>query len=69
MSEFLGREYNYEIFSPSEREAGLLANIAHAGEEPPDFTLPVLEGGAVSATVTLSKLRGLPVVIEFGSIT
>ncbi len=65
MSDFLGREYNYDIFSPSEREAALLATMAHAGEEPPDFTLPVLEGGVV----TLSKLRGLPVAIEFGSIT
>lgn len=65
MSEFLGREYNYDIFSPSELESALLASIAHAGEEPPDFTLPRLDGGEA----TLSKLRGTPVVMEFGSIT
>ena len=65
MSEFLGREYNYDVFTPSKPEAALLAGIAHAGEEPPDFTLPRLDGGEI----TLSKLRGLPVVLEFGSIT
>ncbi len=65
MSEFLGREYNYDVFTPSNPEAALLASIAHAGEEPPDFTLPGLDGGEV----TLSQLRGLPVVLEFGSIT
>lgn len=30
-----------------------------------DFTLPLLDGGEV----TLSKLRGKPVVIEFGFVT
>lgn len=65
MSEFLGREYNYDVFSPSRRESELLTSVAHAGEGPPDFTLPRLDGGEV----TLSKLRGTPVVIEFGSIT
>ena len=65
MSEFFGREYNYDVFSSGVGESALLTQIAHAGEEPPDFTLPSLDGD----TVTLSKLRSVPVVIEFGSIT
>ena len=75
MSEFLGREYNYEGFmghagpGPADRprhgEFALFKQIAHAGDEPPDFTLPNLDG----RRVTLSELRGLPVVMEFGSIT
>ena len=37
----------------------------HAGEPTLDFTLPFPD----SEEVTLSKLRGKPVMIEFGSIT
>ncbi len=65
MSEFLGREYNY---SEWKREAGafeLFRTIAYAGDEPPDFTLPAIDGDEVK----LSALRGKPVVLEFGSIT
>ena len=65
MSEFAGRDYNYDVWSHSAGEFALFRQIAHAGEEPPDFTLPSLDGGEV----TLSGLRGLPVVMEFGSIT
>ena len=65
MPEFMGREYNYEIWSPSVGEFNLLKTVALAGEAPPDFTLPTLDGG----TLTLSDLRGKPVVMEFGSIT
>ena len=40
-------------------------DVLNAGDMPPDFTLPLLDGGEI----TLSKLRRKPVVIEFGSIT
>ena len=65
VSEFLGREYNYDVWRPSTPEFALLKEIAHAGDEPPSFTLPAVNGGEVH----LSSLRGLPVVMEFGSIT
>ena len=65
MSEFLGREYNYEVWRQSAAEAALFRTIKHAGEPAPDFTLPSLGG----PPITLSGLRGLPVVLEFGSIT
>lgn len=64
--EWLGREYNYEIWTPSNPELKLFkAEVAHAGERAPDFTLPLLDGGELS----LSSLRGRPVMIEFGSIS
>jgi len=65
MSDFLGREYN---FTETERGAGeqdLFQQGAMPGSEAPDFTLESLDRG----TVTLSDLKGLPVVLEFGSIT
>ena len=65
MSEFLGREYNYETWSRSGQESELFKQIAHAGDEAIDFTLPSVDG----ETVMLSELRGKPVVIEFGAIT
>ena len=65
MSEFLGREYNYETWERSGRESELFKQIAHAGEEAIDFTLPSIDG----RSVTLSALRGKPVVIEFGAMT
>ena len=39
--------------------------VVRTGVRAPDFTLPDLDGGEV----TLSALRGQPVMIEFGSIT
>lgn len=65
MSEFFGREYNFEAFSPSQKEYEHFKTTAHAGEPASDFTLRALNGDKV----TLSELRGKPVVIEFGSIT
>lgn len=65
MSEYFGREYNYEVWSPSTGEFAAFKTITHAGDVAPDFTLPTLDG----REVTLSRLRGMPVVIEFGSIT
>jgi cytochrome oxidase Cu insertion factor (SCO1/SenC/PrrC family) len=65
MSAFLGREYNYETWQRSAPEFELFKTLAHAGEEAIDFTLPSLDG----ESVTLSELRGKPVIIEFGAIT
>ena len=65
MSEWLGREYNYDVWRPSQAEFQLLKEIHHAGDAAPDFTLPLLNGGELS----LSDLKGKPVVMEFGSIT
>ena len=65
MSEYFGREYNYDVWAPSVGEFDLIRSVALAGDPPPDFTLPTLDGG----TLTLSDLRGKPVVMEFGSIT
>ena len=65
MSEFLGEEYNYEGWVPRPDEAAYFKEVTRAGSPAPDFTLPTLEG----KELTLSSLRGKPVVIEFGSIT
>ncbi len=65
MSDFMGREYNYEAWTPSALEFNHFKSVTHAGDVAPDFTLPDLDG----ALVTLSKLRGKPVMMEFGSIT
>ncbi|MCH7800994.1 MAG: redoxin domain-containing protein [Chloroflexi bacterium] len=65
MSEYYGKEYNYDIWEYDGRKFEDFKSIFHAGDRPPDFTLPLLDGGEI----TLSKLRGKPVVIEFGSIT
>ena len=67
MSDFFGREYNYDTWKASVPELDLFRQMAHAGEPAPDFTLPVLDGNG--ETVTLSELRDKPVMIEFGSIT
>ena len=66
MSEFYGKEYNYDIWGgPNKSMQENFSSIFHAGEPAPHFTLPLLDGGEV----TLSKLRGKPVMIEFGAIT
>ena len=60
--------YNYESFSRSESagKSGEFKNSLRAGEEAPDFELPVLDGD----TVRLSAFRGKKhVLLEFGSIT
>jgi hypothetical protein len=66
-TEFLGQPYNFIdwVKSTSEREHYLRYEVVRAGELAPDFALPLLEGGELS----LSDLRGKPVMIEFGSIT
>ena len=65
MSEYYGKEYNDDVFKPSNGAFEDFRSIFHAGDRPPDFTLPLLDGGEI----TLSKLRRKPVVIEFGAIT
>jgi hypothetical protein len=65
VSEFQGREYNYETWSRSGLEFEAFKSLAHAGEPAIDFTLPSLDG----ETITLSELQRKPVVIEFGAIT
>ena len=60
-----GQDYNYYEFDPKGTDFEVFKALNHAGEAPMDFTLPSIDGG----TVTLSGLRGKPVVIEFGSIT
>ena len=67
MSDFLGREYNYDRWVASVPELDTFRQMAHAGEPALDFTLPTLDGNG--QTVTLADLRGKPVMIEFGSIT
>lgn len=65
MSDYYGHDYNYDA-SPYLKEPHLaLRDIMKAGEPTLDFTLPSLDGD----DVTLSGLRGKPVLIEFGSIT
>ena len=65
VSEFLGNPYNYDEWRPKREEFAFFKAESRAGERAPDFRLPTLDGEEVS----LSSLRGKPVVIEFGSIT
>lgn len=63
---FLGRPYNFPDWRPTAEERHYFQyETPRAGEPAPDFTLATLDGGEV----TLSALRGAPVVMEFGSIT
>ena len=64
--EFLGRDYNLTIWKMTRAEREFFRNEGpRAGMLAPDFTLPSLDGG----TVSLEELRGLPVVLELGSMT
>ena len=67
MSKFLGEEYNFDVWDPTRSEGRFehFKTVSHAGDRASDFTLPTLDGGEL----TLSSLRGKPVMIEFGSIT
>ena len=65
-TEFLGRPYNFADWRPTgEERAYFQAEGPKVGQVAPDFTLPTLDGGEL----TLSSLRGKPVMLEFGSIT
>lgn len=60
--------YNYESFTRSESagKSNEFKNSLRAGEEAPDFELPMLEG----KRIVLSAFRGKKhVLLEFGSIT
>lgn len=64
--DFLGGPYNLSVWTPKDAEhRHFQQNAPRAGEQMPDFTLPLLDGGEL----TLSSLRGKPVMIEFGSVT
>jgi hypothetical protein len=65
MSLFHDHEYNFDASPYLTDPHWEFRNIMRAGDEAIDFTLPTLDGGSV----TLSDLRGKPVLIEFGSIT
>ena len=65
MPTFFGREYNFDVQTPYLEEFDHFRTIVHAGDPAPNFTLSDLSG----EEVTLSLLRGKPVMIEFGSIT
>ena len=63
---FLGRAYNLVDWKPTRAEHEYFRTESpRAGDMAPDFTLPSLDGGEV----TMSELRGMPVVMELGSIT
>ena len=47
-------------------ELGVWGAGPKPGEEAPDFTLPTHDG---KETITLSKSRGKPVILIFGSFT
>ncbi len=40
MSEFCGREYNFEATEYNTPEQDYFKTLAHPGDEAPDFTLP-----------------------------
>jgi thiol-disulfide isomerase/thioredoxin len=65
VSTYLGREYNYTAWVRSLDEFALFKTLTHAGDAAPAFTLEQVDG----APMTLADLRGLPVVLEFGSLT
>ena len=58
-------EYNFDANPYSPQPFIDFREITRPGTLGDDFTLPELDGGEV----TLSDLRGKPVLIEFGSIT
>jgi cytochrome oxidase Cu insertion factor (SCO1/SenC/PrrC family) len=62
-------DYNFTHFRARQLLNDASATVTNKGIMPghvaPDFTLPLVEGG----TVTLSALRGRPVLLHFGSFT
>ena len=65
MSDFHGHDYNYDASPYLSEPFWEFRDNMRAGTPALDFTLPTLDGDSV----TLSDLRGKPVLIEFGSIT
>ncbi|PZC47349.1 MAG: Peroxiredoxin [Chloroflexi bacterium] len=65
-TEFLGRPYNFADWRPTaEERVYFQMEGVKVGQMAPDFTLPTLDG----TDITLSALRGKPIMLEFGSIT
>ncbi len=62
-------EYNYEHFRTKHLVADLVKTArgegVQPGQEAPDFALAATDG----ERVRLSELRGMPVVLHFGSMT
>ena len=65
MSLFHDHEYNFDESPYLQEPHREFRDIMRASSLALDFTLPELGGGEV----TLSDLRGKPVLIEFGSVT
>jgi hypothetical protein len=64
--DFLGRPYNLTVWKPTRAEREYFRNEGpRAGMLAPDFELPSIDGGKVS----LESMRGMPVVLELGSMT
>jgi hypothetical protein len=64
--DFLGRPYNLKIWKPTRAEREYFRNEGpRVGTMAPDFELPSIDGNMVS----LESMRGMPVVLELGSMT
>ena len=64
--EFLGRDYNLTVWKMTRAERESFRNEGpRVGTLAPDFTLPSIDGGELN----LESLRGMPVVLEIGSMT
>ena len=64
--EFLGRPYNLTIWKQTKAEREFFRNEGpRVSSSAPDFELPSIDGGMGS----LGSMRGLPVVLELGSMT
>jgi cytochrome oxidase Cu insertion factor (SCO1/SenC/PrrC family) len=57
--------YNYTGFGQCDGAVADFWSVAKVGTQAPDFTLADLDGNAVS----LSALKGSPILLEFGSVT
>lgn len=64
--DFLGRDYNLTVWKPTRAEREFFRNEGpRVGTLAPGFTLPSIDGGELD----LGSLRGMPVVLEIGSMT
>lgn len=63
---FLGRDYNLTVWKPTRAEREFFRDEGpRVGTLAPGFTLPSIDGGELD----LESLRGMPVVLEIGSMT
>ena len=64
--DFLGRDYNLTVWKPTRAEREFFRNEGpRVGTLAPGFTLPSIDGDELD----LGSLRGMPVVLEIGSMT